>query len=52
MEIYWRDNVKARELGADGTYRAIDSDGAPFSAQDEFLAKAVVQKRKISAEQG
>ncbi len=52
MEIYWRDNVKARELGADGIYRAIEPDGAPFSAQDEFLSRAIVQKRKISAEQG
>jgi polyphosphate kinase len=50
LEVYWRDNAKARELGADGVYRMIEPDGAPFSAQDEFLSRAIVQKRKIGAE--
>lgn len=38
LEIYWRDNVKARCLQADGTYRLLKSDdGEPFEAQRYLL---------------
>jgi polyphosphate kinase len=50
LETYWRDNVKARELGADGNYRCIGPDAMPFSAQDDFLSNATLQKAKIEVQ--
>ena len=50
LDVYWRDTVKARELGADGVYRIIEPAGEPWSAQDEFLGRAILKKRKVVAE--
>ncbi len=40
LEWFWRDNVKARTLHADGIYRRLESTEPAFDAQAEFLADA------------
>lgn len=43
LDIYLRDNTKARELQPDGSYRPIDSDGEPFNAQEYFIGRSTVE---------
>jgi polyphosphate kinase len=44
LEWFWRDNVKARVMTSNGTYKPLKTKDAPFDAQAEFLADA--QRRR------
>jgi polyphosphate kinase len=44
LNVYWQDNVKAREQGTDSTYRRVASDGERVNAQAFFLEQT--RKRK------
>ena len=44
IDWFWRDNVKARVLNADGLYTPRPLEGELFNAQAEFLAEA--QRRR------
>jgi len=44
IDWFWRDNAKAKVLGADGLYLPQDITGERFNAQEEFLADA--QRRR------
>jgi polyphosphate kinase 1 len=44
LDWFWKDNVKARVMQPDGTYRPRQSKEPPFDAQMEFLADA--QRRR------
>jgi polyphosphate kinase len=47
LELYWTDTSKARELGADGTYKNFAKEGKPIvSVQDELLRRALRQKKR------
>ncbi len=46
LEYFWRDNVKARTLRADGTYAAVAIEGPRWDAQEEFLAEASARRRR------
>jgi polyphosphate kinase len=39
LDIYWRDNVKAREQGAEATYIRVSSEGRRVDAQGLFLER-------------
>jgi polyphosphate kinase len=45
LDVYFTDNVKARELGPDGKYRAVPPQGAPIRAQEKFYQDAVAAVR-------
>jgi polyphosphate kinase len=45
IEIYWRDNVKAREQGADPIYRRLPAAGERFDAQAYFIDQIGKRKR-------
>jgi polyphosphate kinase len=49
LETYWRDNVKARMLHADGSYERLAPDPGeePLDAQEWFIA---YHQRKAAAE--
>ena len=40
IDWFWRDNVKARVMDADGLYHPVPMFGEPFNAQAEFLAES------------
>jgi polyphosphate kinase len=44
IDWFWRDNVKARVLNADGLYLPVVLQGERFNVQGEFLAEA--QRRR------
>ena len=46
---FWRDNVKARVLNADGLYLPRPLEGELFNAQAEFLAEAQRRRKSIPA---
>jgi len=53
LEWFWRDNVKAKVMQPDGTYRLRGGDSQPFDAQAEFIAEAQRRKRRRQeAEEG
>jgi polyphosphate kinase len=41
LDVYFMDNVKARELLPDGKYRAVPQNGAPIRAQERLYEDAV-----------
>ncbi len=43
---FWRDNVKAKVMQTDGTYKLRETSEPPFDAQDEFIAEAQRQRKK------
>jgi polyphosphate kinase len=45
IEIFWRDNVKAREQAADPTYRRLLANGERFDAQAYFIDQIGKRKR-------
>jgi polyphosphate kinase len=49
LDWFWKDNVKAKVMQPDGTYKLRESDGPPFDAQDEFIADAQRRRKKRMA---
>jgi polyphosphate kinase len=45
LEVYFTDNVKARELLPEGRYRAVPQKGEPIRAQEKFYEDAVAAIR-------
>ena len=45
IEIFWRDNVKARQQGSEPTYRRLPIDGERFDAQAYFIEQIGKRKR-------
>ena len=43
---FWKDNVKSRQMNADGLYERLTTDEPPFDCQAEFLADAS-RRRKL-----
>ena len=41
LDAYLRDNVNARALRADGTYRPLNGSGEPFDAQMFFVGRDI-----------
>ena len=52
LETYLKDNVKARLLQPDGSYKRASVVGRPCSAQDEFIALAQAQRTLAETEPG
>ncbi len=48
LEVYFVDNVKARELRPDGKYAPVAQDGDPVRAQETFYREAVAAVRSAS----
>ena len=52
LEIYWKDNEKARLLQSDGSYLRVDnSGGASVDAQAVFMENAVKHAEKVKVYQ-
>ena len=49
LDWFWRDNVKARVMQPDGTYRPREAHEPPFDAQAEFIADAQRRRKKRAA---
>ncbi len=45
LSIYLADNVKARRMNSDGSYKLVPSSGEPFNAQEWFLEQAKALKK-------
>lgn len=46
LEWFWRDNVKAKVMQPDGTYKLRETIEARFDAQDEFISDAQRRRKK------
>ena len=49
LEWFWKDNVKAKVMQPDGTYKLRETSEPPFDAQDEFIAESQRQRKKRAA---
>ena len=45
LSIYLADNVKARRMNSDGSYKLVPSSGEPLNAQEWFLEQAKALKK-------
>ena len=49
LKVMLSDNVKARQMDSDGTYRKKKQDGTPVNAQETFMKEAVNARRPSPA---
>lgn len=49
LEWFWKDNVKARVMKSDGTYRPLKTKEPPFDAQNAFLDDAMRRRKAREA---
>lgn len=49
LDWFWKDNVKAKVMQPDGTYKLRETSEPPFDAQDEFIAESQRQRKKRAA---
>ena len=45
LKVMLADNVKARQMDSDGTYRKKKQDGTPVNAQETFMKEAINARR-------
>ena len=50
LKVMLADNVKARQMDSDGTYRKKKQDGTPVNAQETFMKEAVNARRPSPAD--
>ena len=49
LKVMLSDNVKARQMDSDGTYRKKTQEGAPVNAQEAFMKEALSARRPFAA---
>ena len=51
LKVMLSDNVKARQMDSNGTYKKKKQEGAPVNAQETFMKEALNARRPSAADQ-